>query len=178
MESFWLGILTCALSEKSSIDWLILQLMKMPFWPLKRVSKHTKMVKANNFPHTYPKIGVSRLHNAALPDLPWWKKTKIHRFYKKQSEWNTQVQKSSSRRVCRIVFLSVRLSVRLSVCQNLTKLINIHIKMFLWLLLDSSSVAWDWMFSGKSQWVFAGVWEKALQTYGWTNWPTDTPRVW
>ena len=47
------------------------------------------MVKANNLPHSYPKIGVSKLHNAALPHLLWWKKAKIYRFFKKQSEWNT-----------------------------------------------------------------------------------------
>ena len=42
------------------------------------------MVKANNFPHSYPKIGVSMLHDAAFLHLPWWKKAKIHRFFKKQ----------------------------------------------------------------------------------------------
>ena len=90
METFWLGILTSALSEKSTTDWLILQLMKIPFWPLKRVSKHAKMVKANNFPHSYPKIGVSKLHNATLPHLPSWQKAENHRFFsKKQSGRNT-----------------------------------------------------------------------------------------
>ena len=65
------------------------QLLKMPFWPLKRVSKLAKMVKDSNFLHSYPKIGVFKLQNAVLPRLPWWKKAKIHRFFKKQSEWNT-----------------------------------------------------------------------------------------
>ena len=63
--------------------------MKMPFSSLKRVPKLAKTVKDNDFPHSYAKTGVSKLHNAALPRLPWWKKAENRRFFKKQSERTT-----------------------------------------------------------------------------------------
>ena len=58
------------------------QPVKMPFWPLKWMSKLAKMVKDSPSPHSYPKIGVSELQNAPSPHLPWRQHTKIHRFKK------------------------------------------------------------------------------------------------
>ena len=84
-EAFWIVFSMTEMSLMGVIFWWV----TMPFSSVKMVWKLAKMVKANNFPHSYRKIGVSKLHDAAFLHLPWWTKANIHRFLKKQSERNT-----------------------------------------------------------------------------------------
>ena len=69
-EALLRSILNSLSKERSVSDGYDFLVSQNAISSLKRVPKLAKTVTDNNSPHSYPKMGVSKLHNAALPHLP------------------------------------------------------------------------------------------------------------